>query len=109
MLITISTDLCHFFIARADTTTVPTWTNRVFMIDFHRMAYHPLTRAFWVSKDLGQLLYSSEVEGVDARDRLRFWRAYLGENRHTRWGRWLRRIALLRGERYRKHNAKRAC
>ena len=62
--------LCHFFIARADTTYVPEWTDRVFMIDFHRLAHHPYTRAFWISKDLGQLLYSSDVEGIDARDRL---------------------------------------
>jgi heptose I phosphotransferase len=98
--------LCHFFIARADTSNVPTWTNRVFMIDFHRLAHHPFTRVFWISKDLGQLFYSSEVEGIVARDRLRFWRAYLGPRRHTFLGRWFRRIALLRGQRYRSHNAK---
>ena len=100
--------LCHFFIARADISGVPTWTNRVFMIDFHRLAHHPITRAFWTSKDLGQLLYSSEIEGIDARDRLRFWRAYLGTGRNTLRGRWLRHLALTRGERYRKHNAKAA-
>ncbi|MBM3993571.1 MAG: lipopolysaccharide kinase [Planctomycetes bacterium] len=101
--------LCHFFIARADTICVPTWTNRVFMIDFHRLAYHPWTRAFWQTKDIGQLLFSSDdVEGIDARDRLRFWRAYLGPDRHTRWGRWLRRIILMRGRRYRDHNDKEA-
>lgn len=101
--------LCHFFIARADTSCVPTaWQNRIFMIDFHRLAHHPLTWAFWISKDLGQLLYSSEVAGIDARDRLRFWRAYLGPRRRTRWGRWLRRLVLLRGGRYRSHNAKAA-
>jgi heptose I phosphotransferase len=101
--------LCHFFVARADTTCVPAaWQNRVFMIDFHRLAHHPLTWAFWISKDLGQLLYSSEVEGIDARDRVRFWHAYLGSRRHTRWGRWLRRMVLMRGGLYRKHNAKAA-
>jgi hypothetical protein len=100
--------LCHFFIARADTTCVPKWTNRVFMIDFHRLAHHSFTRAFWISKDLGQLLYSSEVEGIDARDRLRFWRAYLGPRKHTRLARWLRRVVVMRGRRYRDHNAKSA-
>jgi heptose I phosphotransferase len=100
--------LCHFFIARADINEVPaTWTQRVYMIDFHRLAHHPITRAFWVSKDLGQLLYSSEVKGIDARDRLRFWRAYMGNGRRTWRGRLLRRMVLLRGGRYRKHNAKR--
>lgn len=100
--------LCHFFISRADITQVPTWTNRVYMIDFHRLAHHPYTRGFWISKDLGQLLYSSEVEGIDARDRLRFWRAYLGAGRSTWWGRWFRRIVRLRGSRYSSHNAKTA-
>jgi Lipopolysaccharide kinase (Kdo/WaaP) family len=100
--------LCHFFVSHVDTTSVPTWTNRVFMIDFHRLAHHSFPRAFWMTKDLGQLLYSSEVEGIDARDRLRFWRAYLGPRRHLRLGRWLRRIVLMRGRRYREHNAKRA-
>ena len=98
--------LCHFFITRADTRCVPTWTNAVFVIDFHRLDHHPLTAAFWKSKDLGQLLYSSEIEGVDARDRLRFWRAYMGPQRYSRLGRWLRRIVLIRGRRYREHNAK---
>ena len=98
--------LCHFFIARADTTCVPTWKNRVFMIDFHRLGHHPFTRPFFTTKDLGQLLFSSEIEGVDARDRLRFWRAYMGSNRQTKIGRLLRRIVVMRGQRYRAHNAK---
>lgn len=100
--------LCHFFIARADTTRVPAWANRVFMIDFHRLAHHALFHGFWTSKDLGQLWYSSLVEGVDARDRLRFWRAYLGRDRHTLWGRILRRIVLMRGRNYSRHNEKMA-
>lgn len=98
--------LCHFFIRRADTSCIPTWTNRVFMIDFHRLARHRYTRLFWQSKDLGQLLYSSEVPGIDARDRLRFWRAYIGAGHRTWGGRCLRRLVLLRGARYRDHNTK---
>jgi heptose I phosphotransferase len=100
--------LCHFFIQRADTTCVPAWTDRVFMIDFHRLAEHSITRRFWISKDLGQLLYSSDVEGIDARDRLRFWRAYMGSERRTFLGRVLRRFVLMRGRRYRDHNLKAA-
>ena len=100
--------LCHFFIARADTTCVPAWTNRVTMIDFHRLKHHPITGALWVSKDLGQLLYSSEIEGIDARDRLRFWHAYMGPERRTWRGKWLRRIALMRGRNYSRHNAKKS-
>ena len=100
--------LCHFFIPRADTANAPSWSGRVFMIDFHRLAHHRLTRLFWLSKDLGQLLFSSEIDGIDARDRLRFWRAYLGPARNTWFGHWLKRIVLMRGRRYQDHNAKRA-
>jgi heptose I phosphotransferase len=100
--------LCHFFIHRADITRVPTWANRVFMIDFHRLAEHTLTWRFWISKDIGQLLYSSDVAGIDARDRLRFWRAYMGPDRRTFLGRFLRRVVLMRGRRYRDHNKKAA-
>ena len=65
--------LCHFFIRRADINSVPTWTDRVFIIDFHRLA--PSVHAFLLDvEDLGQLLYSSQVIGIDARDRLGFWR-----------------------------------
>jgi heptose I phosphotransferase len=100
--------LCHFFIHRADITRVPSWTNRVFMIDFHRLAQHTLTRRFWISKDLGQLLYSSDIDGIDARDRLRFWRAYMGSQRRTFPGRVLRYFVLMRGRRYQDHNRKAA-
>lgn len=98
--------LCHFFVRRADIYHVPVWTDRVSMIDFHRMNCHTWTRLFWISKDLGQLLYSSEVEGIDARDRLRFWRAYFGRQRHTLLGKLLRRVVLMRWRRYRDHNIK---
>jgi hypothetical protein len=100
--------LCHFFIQRADTTRMPTWTDRVFMIDFHRLARHTIARRFWISKDIGQLLYSSDVTGIEARDRLRFWRAYMGPERRTLLGRLLRRVVLMRGRRYRDHNKKAA-
>jgi heptose I phosphotransferase len=100
--------LCHFFIPRADIKGTPTWRNRVFMIDFHRLAHHPITRPFWISKDLGQLLYSSHIEGINARDRLRFWRVYQGNQRRRFWGRCLRRMIELRGRLYQKHNAKMA-
>jgi heptose I phosphotransferase len=100
--------LCHFFIARADIKNVSCWNGRVFMIDFHRLAHHRVTWGVWESKDLGQLLYSSEVAGIDVRDRLRFWHAYLGDTRRTAWGRWLRRAVVMRGGNYRKHNVKSA-
>ncbi len=99
--------LCHFYIPRADTERpVEQWQDRVHMIDFHRLAKHSLTWPIYLVKDLGQLLYSSEVEGVDARDRLRFWHAYLGPLRRTLRGRLLRWFVRLKGWRYKDHNAR---
>ena len=49
------------------------------------------------------MLYSSEVEGLDARDRLRFWRAYLGPLWRSRRARLLKYFVLLKGGRYRRH------
>jgi hypothetical protein len=58
-------------------------------------------------KDLGQLLYSSEVIGVDDRDRQFFWRAYLGRGRRDWMTRGLLWAVLFRGRRYRRQNARR--
>jgi heptose I phosphotransferase len=99
--------LCHFFIERRDTAQLPTWTQRVHLIDLQRLGRHWVTWPWWIVKDLAQLLYSSEIEGVDARDRLAFWRAYLGPLRSTWAGRLLRQFVLLKGWRYRDHNTKR--
>jgi hypothetical protein len=98
--------LCHFFIPRADTARIPDWAGRLHLIDLQRLRRHRFTWLWWLVKDLAQLLYSSEVEGVDARDRLAFWRAYLGPLQNTWGGRLLRRFVLLKGWRYRNHNNK---
>ena len=86
--------LCHFYIAEEDTRCLPEWTGRVRLIDLHRLARHPLTWPWWRSKDLAQLLYSSDVPGVTARDRMQFWRDYLGADRRGRAARleawWIR-------------------
>jgi hypothetical protein len=97
--------LCHFYVPTADTAVPLQWRGRVHMIDFHRLGRHPLTRLWWRIKDLGQLLYSSDVAGVDIRDRLRFWRYYLepGRRRHERLLTW---CVCRRGANYRRHNAK---
>jgi len=92
--------LCHFYIDAADCRQVPTWQGRVHVIDLHRLGHHPWTWRFWQVKDLAQLLYSSEVAGVDARDRLWFWRCYQGEA-------WMRRAVVFKWQRYRRHNLKR--
>jgi heptose I phosphotransferase len=99
--------LCHFYILRGDTEQVPRWHTRVHLIDLHRLSHHPWTWRFWQVKDLAQLLYSSEVAGIDARDRLRFWRAYLGPGRHDLGASFLRRCVLFKWRRYQRHNAKR--
>ncbi len=99
--------LCHFYIAQADTETLPDWPGRVHLIDLHRLAHHPWTWRFWQVKDLAQLLYSSNVAGVDARDRLRFWRCYAGADRHTWSGRLVRRCVAFKWRQYRRHNQKR--
>jgi len=70
---------CHFYVPEHFTRAAPeTWVNRVFLIDLHRLCRHRLTAPWWQVKDLAQLLYSSEVEGVTARDRVRFWKLYRG-------------------------------
>ncbi|MBY0522342.1 MAG: hypothetical protein K2R98_03050 [Gemmataceae bacterium] len=95
--------LCHFYILQTDIASVPKWRGKVHLIDLHRLGHHPWTWPLWQTKDLGQLLYSSQIAGVTARDRLRFWRAYRGERSLS----WLRRAVLLKAGRYRSHNDKR--
>ena len=79
---------CHFYIPEEFTSTPPeNWSNRVVMIDLHRLARHPVLGVWWQAKDLAQLLYSSDVFGVTARDRLRFWKMYrLGWPKHPQSG-----------------------
>jgi heptose I phosphotransferase len=99
--------LCHFYIPRADTAAVPRWRGRVHLIDLHRLGHHPRTWRLWQIKDLGQLLYSSELPGIDTRDRLHFWRQYLGSApRRSLAQRWLRWCILFKRRRYRRHNAR---
>ncbi len=98
--------LCHFYIARDDTARVPEWRGKVFLIDLHRLTHHPWTWRVWQTKDLAQLLYSSEVPGIDAGDRLLFWREYRGPDGRGA-GAWIRPYVLFRWRRYRRHNARR--
>jgi hypothetical protein len=95
--------LCHFYIPETSwTVSLPTrWRGLVHLIDLHRLAHHPWTAPLWQAKDLAQLLYSSEIDGVNARDRLWFWRCY----RPTpRGGRLLEAAVRFRWRRYRAHN-----
>jgi hypothetical protein len=98
--------LCHFYVAEDDTYHVPAWPGRVRLIDLHRLAHHPWTWPWWQAKDLGQLLYSSEVGGVTDRDRLWFWRAYR-DGTGRGFGSWLLRwLIATRASRYRRHHRK---
>jgi hypothetical protein len=96
--------LCHFYIANDDTRSVPDWPGRVRVIDLHRLGHHPWTRTWWQAKDLGQLLFSADVTGVTARDRLRFWRFYNKTPPARRPSRWLSWVARLRARRNRDHS-----
>ena len=100
--------LCHFFApARFAVTPPAVWKGCVSMIDLHRLGRHPLSAPWWRLKDLAQLLYSSDVPGVTARDRLRFWRLYAGSRRRRGLGPWLRKLVLIRWQNYRDNNATR--
>ena len=93
--------LCHFFIPKTDLDRLVDFRGRVHLIDLHRLAHHPWARLRWQVKDLAQLLYSSEMVGVEARDRLLFWRMYQGTGTRARW---LERLIRFKWRRYRGHN-----
>jgi heptose I phosphotransferase len=99
--------LCHFYLPGPAIRQAPYAPGRLHLIDLHRLGRHHWTAPWWRVKDLAQLLYSSEIEGVTPRDRLRFWRAYLGPRRRRLGGRGLRAAVLFKWRRYRQHNLKR--
>lgn len=98
--------LCHFYIAAEDTGPVPAWRGRVRLIDLHRLAHHPWTWRWWQAKDLAQLLFSSDVPGIEDRDRRRFWLMYRESGPTSRAERWLLRYIRMKAWRYRRHNKK---
>lgn len=98
--------LCHFYITSADTRVIPDWRNRVHLIDLHRLTHHPFTWRWYQVKDLAQLIYSTNVDGIDNRDRLGFWRAYRGPGPDRKHHDWLRRAVLFKWNRYSRHNAR---
>jgi len=103
---------CHFYIREVDTYKAPaSWFNEVVLIDLHRLARHRIFWRIYQIKDLAQLLFSSEVEGVNASDRVAFWRAYrglgAGEGRGKGfYERIVSRIIRWKWQRYRRHNMK---
>jgi Lipopolysaccharide kinase (Kdo/WaaP) family len=99
--------LCHFYIPDVDTRCLPNWHGRVHLIDLHRLGHHRWSWPFWQMKDLAQLAYSSDVAGVNVRDRVRFWRHYLLTRRRSLYAGWLRRCVGIQWWTYRRHHAKR--
>ena len=102
--------LCHFYVYEADLKVVPNdWTGRIAMIDFHRLGRYKFFWAKWQAKDLAQLLYSTfDVPGINARDRVRFWKKYCEGD----WSgvmsppRIVRFTASVKAHRYYTHNQK---
>jgi heptose I phosphotransferase len=95
--------LCHFFLDldrfRRDNSSV-----RLVLIDLHRLASRRVGADWLRWKDLGQLLYSTyDVESIDDRDRLRFWRLYRRRCRVAPAA-WHAAIVRFRAGRYRAHN-----
>jgi heptose I phosphotransferase len=98
---------CHFYIPETLTREVPkSWVNRAVMIDLHRMSRHSLLGTWFQIKDLAQFLYSSEVPGVTARDRLRFWKRYRELWPGRAPGRWMELFIRWKWNLYRRHAAR---
>ncbi|HLN28613.1 MAG TPA: lipopolysaccharide kinase InaA family protein [Gemmataceae bacterium] len=99
--------LCHFFASEQTLSGSDAWRGQVSLIDFHRLGHHPWTWRLYQMKDLAQLWYSSEIKEVDARDRLRFWQAYVGSQRRGCMSRLLMACIRIKLWRYRQHNLRR--
>jgi len=96
--------LCHFYIASTETGRQMSWKGRVYLIDFHRLGHHRWTWPWWLAKDLGQLWYSSEIQGISGHDRVYFWRAYRKANPQAPASRLLRALVGLKAWNYRRHS-----
>lgn len=100
---------CHFYIPEAYTRQIPAaWKNEVVMIDLHRLGRHRLLKTWFLVKDLAQLLYSSEVAGVTARDRVRFWKLYRQSWPGRAPTQALRTLIRIKWRLYRRHNLRAA-
>ncbi len=93
---------CHFY----SPTPLKNQPGQMVMIDLHRLGRHRLLGTWYLLKDLGQLFYSANVEGVTKQDHLRLWIAYS----QRRWpgikvskGLFLWLIQL-RAKRYQRHH-----
>ena len=93
--------LCHFYL---DRRALEAGTLSLHLIDLHRLGEHRWFPERWRWKDLGQLLFSTHgVEGIDDRDRLRYWANYRRRLGLRRAG-WHRRMIQIKAARYLAHN-----
>lgn len=100
--------LCHFYISEQNTNQlIVDWTNKIVIIDLHRLARHPITGVWWQAKDLAQLLYSSEIAGVTFRDRIRFWKHYQKNWVGRRPSEWLLKLMRWKFWFYQRHERRR--
>jgi len=98
--------LCHFFLPDVAVTDLMPVRGRLHLLDFLRLKQHRWNKRRWQVKDLAELLYSSDVPGIDTRDRLRFMHAYLGCRKLNQKGRRLVRSVVRKAARYRRQNRK---
>lgn len=95
--------LCHYFL---NLSAIDRPGRRLTLIDLHRLGRHRWTALRWRWKDLGQLLYSTfGVEGIDDRDRLRFWKHYKARMRPA-WPGWQAGRIRAKAARYLSHNGR---
>jgi heptose I phosphotransferase len=98
--------LCHFFVSVDDLDHCPeTWRGRIGLIDLHRLHFSPRFGFWQRAKDLAQLLYSSDLPGIDDRDRWRFWRLYVrAENLGLLRRRLLSTVVRLKAQVYERNH-----
>jgi len=96
--------LSHFFLTDDALTDALPIHGRLHLLDFLRLRHYHWNRTRWQVKDLAELLYSSDLPGVETRDLLRFIHAYLGSAKLDRQGRRLVSSVVRKAARYRRQN-----
>ena len=77
---------------------------RVWLIDLQRVRRLGWRRRRWIVKDLAALNYSTPESAATPRDRLRWFKTYLGRRRLTRDDRIMGRWVMAKTERIRRHD-----
>ncbi len=99
--------LCHFFLPDEALTDGQSIQGRLHLLDLLRLKHHRWNSRRWQVKDLAELLYSSDLAGIETRDRLRFMHTYLGCTKLDRDGRRLIESVVKKAARYRRQNRER--